>query len=147
MDELDALVFAEIRQLALDPDYIRNAQTEKLKQSDAPNKIAIIKKEIEKIDEQISRFMDLYGIGKFTIDQVSNKIDPLNERRTSLEKELESLNASTGELTEEETLRIVKSFEEALEREDFNEIRLIIETLIYYIEIDNEDVYIHWKFL
>lgn len=147
MDELDALVFAEIKQLALDPDYIRNAQKEKLKQSDAPNKIAIIKKEIEKIDEQISRFMDLYGIGKFTIDQVSNKIDPLNERRTSLERELESLNASTGELTEEETLRIVKNLEEALERNDFNEIRLIIETLIYYIEIDNEDVYIHWKFL
>ena len=147
LDELDALVFAEIRQLALDPEYIRNAQKEKLKQSDAPNKISIIKKEIEKIDEQISRFMDLYGIGKFTIDQVSSKIDPLNERRTSLEKELESLNASTGELTEEETLRIVKSFEEALERDDFNEIRLIIETLIYYIEIDNEDVYIHWKFL
>lgn len=147
MNELDALVFAEIKQLALDPDYIRNAQKEKVKESDAPNKIAIIKKEIEKIDEQISRFMDLYGIGKFTIDQVSNKIDPLNDRRTSLERELESLNASTGELTEEETLRIVKNLEEALERDDFNEIRLIIETLIYYIEIDNEDVYIHWKFL
>lgn len=145
--ELEALVFDQIRQLALDPDYIRNAQAEKLNKTDAPNKIAIIKKEIENIDAQISRFMDLYGIGKFTIDQVSSKIDPLNERRTSLEKELESLNASTGELTEEETLRIVKNFEEALERDDFNEIRLIIETLIYYIEIDNEDVYIHWKFL
>ena len=137
----------EIKQLALDPDYIRNAQSEKLKKSDAPNKIVIIKKEIENLDAQISRFMDLYGIGKFTIDQVSNKIDPLNEKRLGLEKELESLNASTGELTEEETLQIVKNFEEALERDDFNEIRLIIETLIYYIEIDNEDVYIHWKFL
>ena len=147
MDELDTLVFNEIRQLALDPDYIRNARAEKLRQSDAPNKIEIIKKEIEKLDEQISRFMDLYGIGKFTIDQVSSKIDPLNERRTGLEKELENLNASVGELTEEETLRIVENFEEALGRNDFNEIRLIIETLIYYIEIDNEDIYIHWKFL
>jgi site-specific DNA recombinase len=147
LTELEALVFDQIRQLALDPDYIRNAQAEKLQKTDAPNKIAIIKKEIENLDAQISRFMDLYGIGKFTIDQVSSKIDPLNEKRLGLEKELESLNASTGELTEEETLRIVKNFEEALERDDFNEIRLIIETLIYYIEIDNEDVYIHWKFL
>lgn len=147
MEELDALVFAEIRQLALDPDYIRNARAEKAKGDDAPNKIAIIRKEIDKLNEQISRFMDLYGIGQFTIDQVSAKVDPLNEQRKALEKELESLNAETGELTEEETLHIVKNFEEAFERGDFNAIRLIIETLIYYIELDNDYVYIHWKFL
>ena len=146
MDEMDNLVFSEIKKLAMDPDYIHKIREDKHRNSDTPNKIDLIKTEINKIDEQISRFMDLYGIGKFTIDQVSGKIDPLNEQRVNLEKELESLNAETGDLTEEETIEIVSSFEEALERGEYNEIRLLIESLIYYIEIDNEDVYIHWKF-
>ena len=147
MDELDTLIFEEIRKLAMDPDYMSNAREEKEKHSDAADKIAILKKEIAKIDVQISRFMDLYGIGKFTIDQVSNKVDPLNEERAKLENELSALTADTAELTEEETIEIVKSFGEILDRGDFDEIRLTIETLIDHIVLDNDDVYIHWKFL
>lgn len=147
MDELDNLVFEEIRKLAMDPDYMSNAREEKEKHSDAADKIAILKKEIAKIDAQISRFMDLYGIGKFTIDQVSSKVDPLNEERGKLENELNALIADTAELTEEETIEIVKSFGEILDRGDFNEIRLTIETLIDHIVLDGDDVYIHWKFL
>lgn len=146
MVELDNLVFNEIRKLALDPEYIHDLRQVRAKKTDTPNKIEIIQNKINELDDQISRFMDLYGIGKFTIDQVSGKIDPLNEQKVALEKELAELNASSGSLTEEETIKLVTSFEEVLARGDFNEIRLIIESLIYYIEIDNEDIYIHWKF-
>ena len=145
--ELDEIVFNEIKKLALKPGYIKELRQDKFDNSDAPNKIEIINKEIASIDEQISRFMDLYGIGKFTIDQVSNKVDPLNDRRRSLEKELENLSAESTELTEEETLKIVESFGDILERNNFDEIRLTIETLIYHIELDNDIVRIHWKFL
>ena len=91
--------------------------------------------------------MDLYGIGKFTIEQLSGKTDPLNEERAKLVKELKSLNAEAGRLSEEEAIEILGSFEEAFACGDFDEIRAIIESLIYYIEIDNEDIYIHWKFV
>lgn len=147
MTELDDLVINEIKQIALDPDYIRNARSESMKKTDSADKIAILEKEIEKIDAQISRFMDLYGVGTFTIDQVNGKISPLNEERSKLQNELDTLTAETGELTEEETIRIVQDLDDILERNDFNEIRQLIELLIYYIEIDNEDIYIHWKFL
>lgn len=144
--ELDNIVFEEIRKLAMDPNYIYELSKKKIDTSDTPSKIDIIKKEIEKIDDQISRFMDLYGIGKFTIDQVSSKVDPLNNQKRGLEKELADLNAEAGAITEEEAIEIVKSFGDILDRGDFDEIRLEIESLIYYIEIDNDDVYIHWKF-
>lgn len=146
LPELDEIIISEIKKLATDPEYFHMIRREKSKKSDTPNKIEILETEIKNIDEQISRFMDLYGIGKFTIDQVSNKIDPLNERRKGLEKELESLNATVGSLSEEETLEIATTFADVLDRGDLNEIRLAIESLIYYIEIDNDDVYIHWKF-
>lgn len=147
MEELDALVFAEIEQLALDPDYITAIRAEHLKTSDTPEKIAIIEKEIKKLDEQISRFMALYGVGTFTIEQVSKEVAPLNEQRSALTAELDSLNAETGELTVEETIQLVQSFGDILDSGDFDKIRLAIETLIYYIELDNEVVRIHWKFL
>ena len=147
MQELDNIIIDEIKKLAIDPDYIHELRSTKRDNDESPNKIEILKKEIASIDEQISRFMDLYGIGKFTIDQVSNKIDPLNDRKHSLEKELEVLNADADVMSEEETLEIVKSFADILDRGDLNEIRLAIESLLYYIELDEDDVYIHWKFI
>jgi site-specific DNA recombinase len=146
MSELDDIVIGEIRKLAMDPDYIDQARAEKRRKRD-DKKIDILEKEIEKIDAQISRFMDLYGIGKFTIDQVSSKVDPLNDERAKLQAELDSLTAYNGELTKEETIRIVTSFDQIIDNGDFNEIRLTIESLIYFIELDNEDITIHWKFL
>ena len=145
MIELDNIVFEAIRKLATDPEYFYDIQKDKPKTTE-PNKIDILEREIEKIDEQISRFMDLYGIGKFTIDQVSGKIDPLNEKRSGLVKELDTLNAESGRLTEEETREIADSAADILDNGDFDEIRALVESLIYYIEIDNDDVFIHWKF-
>ena len=147
MKELDDIVFNEIRKLAKDPRHMTDLREKKKNNTDAPTKIDIIKHEIEKIDEQISRFMDLYGIGKFTIDQVSGKVDPLNEQRRNLERELEQLNAEAGAITEEEAIEVIQSFGDILDRNDFDEIRLALETLIYYIELDEDDVYIHWKFI
>lgn len=146
MNDLDELVFNEIRKLKLDPDIIEKAKTDKLKQSDEPNKVDILKKEIDNINQQISRFMDLYGIGKFTIEQVASKTDPLNEQRAALEKELANLTGSVGELTTEEAIELINSFDEVLEYGDFHEIRLVIESLIYYIELDGDTVTIHWRF-
>lgn len=146
LQELDNIVINEIKKLATDPEYFHMIRRKKSETSDTPNKIEILETEIKHIDEQISRFMDLYGLGTFTIDQVSEKVNPLNERRAGLEKELESLNATTGDLSEEETLEVATSFADVLDTGDLDAIRLAIETLIYYIEIDNEDVYIHWKF-
>jgi site-specific DNA recombinase len=145
-DELDAIVFGEIRKLII-PERIQDLKQERKKKTqDDPNKIDLIEREIDKLDEQISRFMDLYGAGTFTVDQVNNKVAPLNEQRSKLQKELDNLNAVSGRLSEEEALEIADSFAEILEHGDFNEIRATIELLISYIEIDNETIYIHWKF-
>ena len=147
MRELDDIVFNEIRKLSLDTEYLKSLFNKEPVNNDDLNKVDILKAEIKKIDDQISRFMDLYGIGKFTIEQVSSKVDPLNDQKNALLKELDSIRGESGALTEEEAITIVETFEEVFERGDFYEIRLMIESLIYYIELDEDDVYIHWKFI
>lgn len=146
MEVLDEIVLNEIKKLAIDPEYIKTLSEKKPANTETPDKIKILTDEIENIDDQISRFMDLYGIGKFTIDQVSSKIDPLNEKRSALEKEIGKLNMERGAIDNEKVIEILSSFEDVLERGNFDEIRLVIESLIYYIEIDEDDIYIHWKF-
>lgn len=145
MDDLDGILLAEIRKLATDPNRIAEIQTQKPK-ADGQDKVAILEKEIKKLDEKISRFMDLYGEGAFTIDQVKAKVDPLNEDRKNILREIEKLNAEAGRLTPKELDELVQTIPEVLDNGDFNEVRSLIETLIHFVELDNDDVYIHWKF-
>jgi site-specific DNA recombinase len=146
IEKLDNVVFDEIRKLETDPEYYHQIRKEKIERSDISDKVNVLEKEIAKLDDQISRFMDLYGIGKFTVDQVAAKIDPLNEERTKLVRELHEITSQDDEMSEEEVREIVDSFGDILDRGDFNEIRLTIESLIDHIEVDNDIITIHWKF-
>lgn len=145
MEELDNIILAEIRKLATDPNRIVEIQKNKPK-TDEPNKVAILEKEIDKLDTQISRFMDLYGEGLFSIEQVKGKVDPLNERRKNILREIDKLNIEAGKLSPAELEEIVETIPDVLDHGDFAEIRSLIETLIYSVELDNDDVFIHWKF-
>lgn len=147
MKELDDIIINEIRKLAVDPDYINEIRQKKNSITDVDSKIELLKKELHRLDDQISRFLDLYGIGKFTIEQVSSKIDPLNAQKQLIEQELASLSSSNELLSDEEMSRIVNSFESILEKGVFDEIRLVIESLVRYIELDEENILIHWRFV
>lgn len=146
MDYLDDAVFCEIRKLAENNNKIEEMRAKATVLKEEPDKADIIQKEIEKIDSQISRFMDLYGVGTFSINQVSEKINPLNERKNTLQKELIKINSAMGKITVEQAIEYVNSFDEVLENGDFEEIRALIESLIYHIEIDNDKIFIHWRF-
>lgn len=147
-NDLDGLVFEEIKKLAFDPEYATKKSLEKKKATqEEPDNTAIIRAEIEKIDEQISRFMSLYGIGKFTVEQISKMVDPLNGQRDALSRELERINSDSGKITVEEAVELAETFVEVLERGNFDEIRMVLESLIDRIELDGDTADIHWKFL
>lgn len=146
METLDNAIFDEIKKLASDPNYIFEIKEENPLQNEKENKIKIIKSEIEKIDNQRSRFMDLYGLGDFTSEELQEKVTPLKEQKEKLLSELESLNYQESELSPDETIEIVSNFSDILDRGEYNEIRLVIESLIDKIEIDEDNIFIHWKF-
>lgn len=146
VNELDEIILNEIAGLVINPDYVKQAQQQRIEKSDAFDKIKLLKKEVKKIDEQISRFMDLYGLGQFTVEQLTGKTNPLNAQRDALNKEIEILSRPSGQLTEEETYEILATVEEVIENAEFEDVRHIIESLISKIELDDENIYIHWKF-
>lgn len=146
MLDLDTAIINEITQLSFDTDYVDEVRENK-PVNDVNAKIKTISKEIEGITSQISNLMDLYSLGSMPIEIINQKVSALNETKIALEKELESLDVpdtdDVGMTTEEiQTLADVMN-DENLTLQDKRD---IVQALIYYIEIDDEDIYIHWRF-
>ena len=146
MLDLDFVVIEAITQLSIDPEYIEQIRENK-PVNNVGDKIKAINKEIEGITSQISNLMDLYSLGNMPLDVINQKVSALNETKTALEKELDSLDVpdtdDEGMTTEQIQALAAVMNDKDLTLEDK---RKVVQSLIYYIEIDNENVYIHWKF-
>ena len=145
MQKLNDLVLGEIRKLAIDPEYIVEIK-EANNSIDEDKRISLIKKEISNINAERSRFMKLYGSGKFSMEELEAEIDELNDKREKLEAQLAELTGDKSEMTVEAVQEIVSDFAGIIDRGDVHEQIQLVNSLIDRIEIDNEDVYIHWKF-
>ena len=144
-EELDKIIFDEISKLSNDPSYIHEIKQESYPE-DQKQKELLIQKEIEKIDAQKSRFLDLYGLGEFSALEIQAKIVPLNEQKERLEIELDNLRACASDLDEQEAVELVRTWSDVLEKGTFEQIRMLINALIERIEIDGDDIDIYWKF-
>ncbi len=146
MLDMDFMIISAITQLALDPDYIEQVRKDKPK-NDVGEKIKTITKEIEGINTQISNMMDLYSLGNMPLDVINQKVTDLNTTKTALEKELDSLNIPDTDdngMTNEQIQNLADLIND--KDLDLEEKRKIVQSLIYYIEIDEENIYVHWKF-
>jgi site-specific DNA recombinase len=141
---LESAILGEIHKLAIDPNRVEQVRENKPK-SDVAEKIKAINSEIAKIETQISKLMDLYALGTIDLDVISDKVAALNRTKANLTKELDSLNVPETDsvMTTQEVIDIASLMKDDLPLEDK---RNIVQSLIYYIEIDNDDVIIHWKF-
>lgn len=145
MEKLDDLIFDQIRKLAIDPAYI--AEITDSSSSNEDNRTEVIELQISRLDDQISRLMDLYSKDGIPLEILEQKIQQLNDQKVKLEHEIEGIKKQTAErLTQSEAINIVASFEDILSRNDFFEIREVITTLIDRIEINGDDITIFWAF-
>ena len=138
---LNELVFDQIRQLALEE---HKPQQNKMVVDES---IKIINDRIKELNSQILKLMDLYKLDSIPFELLQDKIKDLDEQKKQLESQLASLrNENENKLSMQETIKLAKSFDEVLQNGTFEEVRHIITTLIEYIEIDGEDIAIHWNF-
>lgn len=146
VEELETLVFDQIRKLSFDPSYLDEIREDR--QDAGEDKITLIQKEIDHLSEMISAYMDMYPLKKLSLQEVDAKIAPLADRREKLEDELADLIEEEDDaiLTEAHAFELIHSFEDILERGDFAEIRKTLEILISRIDIDGDDILIHWNF-
>ncbi len=146
VDELTDLVFGEIKKLALDPAYLEEMQTGS--DDSTAEEMEVIGNEIQKVEAQIDRLLDLYTVGSVPVAVVQQRIAALNDQRTKLENQLTELEKKENDRPPiAETMEKARSFGEVLENGDFDQIRAILTDLIAFIEVDGPDVTIHWNFM
>ena len=144
VEELDTIIFNEIKKLKIDPDYVKMVK-QATDNTGTAQRIHATQAQIKTITAQVSRFMDLYGTGIFTVDELDEKTKPLISQREKLQAELERLQKET-QVTAQQVNDMIESFEEALKYGDLQQRRTIIESLIKRIDIDGEQITIHWNF-
>ena len=132
MEELDNIIFNEIKKLAISSEF--ESQIGKYNSDNSA-----ISKEIAKLDNQIDKLIDLYAIGNIPQDVLQKKIFDLARKKTTLE-------SKKNDHDPESTIDLIHSFSDILELGDFREIRSVISSLIQHIELDGENVHIHWNF-
>lgn len=144
--DLDFVIIDAITHLSIDPEYIEKMKDEK-PVNDAAEKVATIRTELDKITSQISKMMDLYALGSIEFDVISDKVSELNKTKTALTKELDMLDIPDTD-DEGMTTEQIQTLADLMNDKDLDltDKRNIIQSLIYYIEIDNDDIIIHWKF-
>lgn len=143
---LEELIIGEISKLAVNPDYIDQVRETK-PLNDNVEKSKTIQNEIEGISSQISKLMDLYSLGAIPLEVINQKVTSLNDTKIALEKELENLAVPDTDdegMTNQEIQTLAGMMND--ENITLEDKRRIIQSLIYYIEIDNENIAIHWKF-
>lgn len=143
IEKLTNIIFDEIRKLSLDPNYFEEVRDDSIQE----DKRSVLEAEIEKIDAQLSRVMDLYILENIPLQTLEVKTNELNEQRLKLEEELESLEEEKSEkLSKEEAEDLIQSFDDIIKRANFEEIRSVLSALIEKIILDGEDIEIHWRF-
>ena len=143
MEELDALIFGEVSKLALDPDFLKAAPAEK-----KDRRIPVLEKRIKKQDEELSRLIDLYGVGKVPLPLLEEKIRAAQERRDAAEEELDRIREEgRARLAPDQAFVEISSFADVLRSGDQEKIHAVLSDLIERIEIDGDDVSIFWSFM
>lgn len=137
-DEIEEIVFNEIRKLAMDNSLI--ARSEKDNQQET-----VLNKEISKIEKDISKLIDLYTLDGISKNTLQVKIIALDDKKAKIQQELDFIKQDMR-ISIKDAAEKANSFDDILKNGSFEEIRVIIEALIDKIVIDGDDITIYWSF-
>lgn len=141
-DELESLVFGEIKKLTLDPDWTKGDATPKDDKT-----LAKVEKGIKKADAELSRLIDLYAVGGLPMDVIQKRVANVQERKEKLMGEAERLrSASVPKISKDTARREIESFADVLGSGTFQDVRTVVTDLIEKIVIDDDDITIYWGF-
>lgn len=142
-EELDSKILDAVSELSINRDFLKNLS----KKSDDNEMLHknLIMKCMNDIDKQISRMIDLYQIGTIPIEQINERITKLKEEKDSLSNQLQE--EKNTKLTIEEANELLDRVNYIFEHGDIPQKRLLISSLIEYIEVDGDNIDIYWSFI
>lgn len=137
---LDEIIINEIRKLFSNKEYLNLAMnSSKDTSGKTTNKRKALLKQIDNIQSQIGRLLDLYQIDDFPISDIQDRIKTLQHEKEVLESTLSSLTISKKKkLTSKDVLSMEASFNEIIENGTDMEKQALVRTLIEKIIVHEE---------
>ncbi|WP_419491228.1 recombinase family protein [Anaerotruncus massiliensis (ex Liu et al. 2021)] len=143
--DLDRYVIEQISKLNSEPEYFETAIRI---QSDIPDlETTAIRRRIDDLESQIGKLLDLYQFNSVPPERIAERIENLSNEKQSLENSLQQPAESSPDLTFKQAQDIAANSFGVLENGDLEERRQIVQSLIRRIDIDENDVYITWRFM
>ena len=146
-DELENIVFNEVKKLACDPEYASQQLSDDPETARIEQLVTTLEKRITEIEQTMSRYSDLYALGSIDMESIKAKVEPLSKEREKLTDQIRSLEIASEKMEVEHAKELAQNFGEALEQDDSDGQRFILQELIRRIELDNDDVHIYWNFV
>ncbi|MGO2961267.1 MAG: recombinase family protein [Carnobacterium maltaromaticum] len=104
---------------------------------------SIIQKELSKLDSQLEKIIDLFQVGTLSKESLNDRINKINSQKESLKSEIEKLQKTKDVNSIQKQLESLHKFDWSNEPIQ-NKIK-IIDEFIEKIEIDGEEMLIHWR--
>lgn len=144
--DLDDIVIGELRKLRFNPERIRELQRETIDVK-SPSELSneALRARVAEIDKQITRLIDLYQVGSLSPAVVTKRINDLTSTRDQLSASIVEV-VPVVKMSFSETVKTLDRLDEVLNDEDPMKRKTLVGSLIDRIEIDGDDVFIHWSF-
>ncbi len=143
IETLDRIVMDRILDLSYDSDYFNDKSSKLSDVRTVKNDDVVLR--ISEIDKQISRMIDLYQVGDIPLDDISTRIDKLKNEKNKL-NELMNSSVNNSKLSANEVKSILSGIRDIFDTGDIAQMRFAISSLVELIEVDGEDIRIHWRF-
>jgi len=135
---IEALVFSEIKRLA-------DASGQSFPSGLAENNNAdTLLKQLEKINKQVARLLDLYQLGHVEYSEIDTRIKKLNDEKETLTEELSRMKQN--KLSRDEAIEFLTTASDMIDNGTDEEKRELLVKLIDRIVIDDDTVKIYYNF-
>lgn len=144
-EELDEIIKGQILKLAIDEDFVKQLKCNTAKKED---NLEVLTAQIDTSQKKMQKLLDLYLNNKVQKPDIASKLEALSAEIQALQKtyhELECTNTNK-EAYAETTINITTAIKEILYSDDTTTKRRLVQSLIKKIEIDEDTIFIYWRF-
>lgn len=140
---LEHYIIDEIKKVNM--GFVENYRLDDM--SEVSTKINTLENEIQSLDKQISKLVDLYSLNKVPLEIMSKKIDALNEEKEKVKQHIVELKSEYVPNNIDEIRKTVSQLATFdWDNEETEQKRLLVAKLINKIIVSNDNIIIDWAF-
>lgn len=143
--KLDAIILDQIRQLALDPAAFEKA-AHPTREMETEKKRELLQARLSDLNAQMERLLDLCQLGSLSATVASGRMATIQAEMDGVSSELDCLSEPAPDEVMEAARATLESAGGVLENGSQEDKRELVHSLINRIDLDGQNIDIHWSF-